>query len=69
MATGTVKWFSRVKRYGFVAPADGGTDVLLHYSELEKAGYDGLLEGTRISFDVGTHLGRPCAIDLTLRRD
>jgi CspA family cold shock protein len=67
---GTLKWFSKVKRYGFVQPSDGSADVFLHYSELERAGYhDGLIDGVRLEFDLGSHGARPCAQNIRLRRD
>ncbi len=46
--TGTVKWFDAVKGYGFIVPADGSADILLHLSCLKQSGYDGAQEGARI---------------------
>ncbi|MCC6437017.1 MAG: cold-shock protein [Acidimicrobiia bacterium] len=51
MATGTVKWFSNEKGYGFIA-RDGGTDVFVHYSAIDMAGYRGLQEGQRVEFEI-----------------
>ena len=51
MATGTVKWFSNEKGYGFIA-RDGGSDVLVHYSAIDMAGYRGLQEGQRVEFEI-----------------
>lgn len=52
MATGTVKWFNASKGYGFIAPEDGGKDVFVHVSAVERAGLSGLKEGQRVEFDV-----------------
>jgi cold shock protein len=52
MATGTVKWFNGTKGYGFIAPDDGGKDVFVHISAVERAGMRSLNEGQKISFEV-----------------
>ncbi len=52
MATGTVKWFNPGKGFGFVAPEDGGKDVFIHISALEKAGINGLAEGQKIEYQL-----------------
>lgn len=52
MAMGTVKWFNSTKGYGFIEPDDGGSDIFVHISAVEKAGYTGLAEGARISYEV-----------------
>ena len=52
VATGTVKWFNDVKGYGFIAPDNGGRDVFVHISAVEKAGLRGLAEGQKVSFEV-----------------
>ena len=52
MATGTVKWFNPGKGFGFVAPEDGGKDVFIHVSALERAGISGLAEGQKIEYQV-----------------
>ena len=54
MATGTVKWFSPVKGYGFITPDEGDKDLFVHFSEVVAAGMESLTEGQRISFDVVT---------------
>lgn len=53
MATGTVKWFNPGKGFGFVAPEDGGKDVFIHVSALERAGINGLAEGQKIEYELG----------------
>jgi CspA family cold shock protein len=52
MATGTVKWFNAQKGFGFIQPSDGGNDVFVHISAVERAGLTGLGEGQKVSFDV-----------------
>ena len=52
MAMGTVKWFNPIKGYGFIKPDVGGPDVFVHISSVEKAGYTGLAEGVRISYEL-----------------
>ena len=51
MSTGTVKWFSPEKGFGFIT-AEDGQDVFVHYSGIEGAGYRNLEEGTKVEFDV-----------------
>ena len=51
MATGTVKWFSNEKGYGFIAREDG-PDVFVHYKAIDGQGYRSLEEGQRVEFDV-----------------
>jgi CspA family cold shock protein len=52
MATGTVKWFNATKGFGFIQPTDGGTDVFVHITAVERAGMRDLNEGQKISYDV-----------------
>ena len=55
MATGTVKWFNGQKGYGFIQPDDdGGNDVFVHISAVERAGLSHLNEGQKVSFEVKT---------------
>ena len=49
---GTVKWFNQTKGYGFIKPEHGGPDVFVHISAVEKAGYAGLTEGARVSYEL-----------------
>jgi CspA family cold shock protein len=52
MRIGTVKWFNATKGFGFIQPEDGGADVFVHISAVERAGFRGLTEGQRISFEL-----------------
>ena len=52
MATGTVKWFNATKGFGFIQPDDGGKDVFVHISAVERAGMHDLNDGQKISYDV-----------------
>ena len=54
MATGTVKWFNSQKGFGFIQPADGGKDVFVHISAVERAGLSTLNEGQQVTFEVVT---------------
>jgi CspA family cold shock protein len=67
LANGTVKWFNGQKGYGFIAPDGGGKDVFVHISAVEKAGYDGLAEGAKVSFDVVPNKGKESAENLKLQ--
>lgn len=52
MATGTVKWFNETKGYGFIQPDNGGKDVFVHISAVERAGLRSLKDGQKISYDI-----------------
>ncbi|MFN4140263.1 cold-shock protein [Aestuariivirga sp.] len=54
MATGKVKWFNATKGYGFIAPDDGGKDVFVHISAVERSGLQSLQENQAVSFEVTT---------------
>ncbi|GJD50399.1 Cold shock protein CspA [Methylobacterium crusticola] len=54
MNTGTVKWFNDQKGFGFIQPDDGGKDVFVHISAVERAGLRGLVEGQKISYELQT---------------
>jgi len=61
--TGTVKWFSERKGYGFIVPDDGGDDLFVHHSEIQSEGTAALREGQKVEYEIGEgEKGRPCAI-------
>ena len=64
MATGTVKWFNPVKGFGFIQQADGGRDVFVHISAVERAGMGTLTEGQRVSYEVAIERGKQAATNL-----
>jgi len=66
VALGTVKWFNPTKGYGFIAPEDGGNDVFVHISAVEKAGYTSLAEGAKVSYELVTNRGKQAAENLRL---
>ncbi|MEX1660304.1 cold-shock protein [uncultured Thioclava sp.] len=67
MASGTVKWFNPTKGFGFIAPADGGKDIFVHISAVERAGIARLDDGQAVTFELETGRdGRQSARDLAL---
>ncbi|WP_114966086.1 cold-shock protein [Alkalilacustris brevis] len=67
MPTGTVKWFNASKGFGFIAPDDGGKDVFVHISAVERAGLTGLADNQKVSYELQAGRdGRSSAGDLKL---
>ncbi len=64
MATGTVKWFNGQKGYGFIQPDDGGKDIFVHATAVERAGMSSLNEGDKVSFEIVTDRGKASAGEL-----
>jgi CspA family cold shock protein len=64
MANGTVKWFNAQKGFGFIEPTDGGKDVFLHISAVERAGLSSVNEGQKVSYDVVNERGKDAAANL-----
>jgi cold shock protein len=64
MATGTVKWFSNEKGYGFITPDEGGEDLFVHFSAIAGGGFKTLDEGTKVSFEVTQGQKGPQATDV-----
>lgn len=64
MTTGTVKWFNATKGFGFIEPTEGGKDVFVHISAVQAAGWDGLQEGQKVSYEVEENRGKEAATNL-----
>jgi cold shock protein len=67
MATGTVKQFNAAKGFGFIQPDDGGREVFVHSSALDRAGLDVLTQGQKISYDVREERGKCAAANLKVQ--
>ena len=67
MANGTVKWFNPTKGFGFIQPEDGGSDVFVHISAVERAGLAGLDDNQKVSYELEAgRNGKESASDLKL---
>jgi len=66
MATGTVKWFNPTKGYGFIQPDNGGSDVFVHISAVQKAGLRTLNDGQKLSYELAAEKGKTSAVNLQL---
>ena len=64
MATGTVKWFNNKKGYGFITPDEGGQDIFVHISAVQKAGMRTLNEGAKIGYELMCERGKTVAGEL-----
>ncbi len=64
MPNGTVKWFNTTKGFGFVQPDEGGPDVFVHISAVQKAGMQGLNEGQKVSYELLNERGKTAAGNL-----
>ena len=64
VATGIVKWFNSNKGYGFIQPDNGGKDVFVHISAVERAGLSDLREGAKVSYEVVANRGKESAENL-----
>lgn len=62
--TGTVKWFNPTKGFGFIVPDNGGSDVFVHISAVEQAGWSTLNEGQKVKFELQENRGREAAANL-----
>ncbi|MBV7393933.1 cold-shock protein [Mameliella sediminis] len=67
MPNGTVKWFNTTKGYGFIAPEEGGKDVFVHISAVERSGLTGLADNQKVSYELREGRdGRTMASDLKI---
>lgn len=64
MAQGTVKWFNSQKGFGFIQPDNGGSDIFVHISAVERAGLRNLNEGQKVSYEIESAKGRDSATEL-----
>ena len=65
MATGTVKWFSDDKGFGFITPDDGGRDLFVHFSGIAGDGYRSLAEGAKVNYEAEEGPKGPKAVNVT----
>ncbi|HTX32046.1 MAG TPA: cold-shock protein [Solirubrobacteraceae bacterium] len=65
MATGTVKWFSDDKGFGFITPDDGGRDLFVHFTGVAGDGYRSLAEGAKVSYEAEEGPKGPKAVNVT----
>ncbi len=65
---GVVKWFNPIKGFGFIQPEQGGKDVFVHISALEKSGIQVLNEGQRVSYELTSNKGKTSAVNLKVAR-
>ena len=64
MANGTVKWFNATKGYGFIQPDEGGNDIFVHVSAVERAGLRALQDGQKVAYEVVQNRGKASAENL-----
>jgi len=65
LPTGAVKWFNGEKGYGFIIPDEGGNDIFVHHSNIAMDGFRTLVEGQKVSFEVGEGRKGPEAVNVS----
>lgn len=66
MAKGTVKWFNSTKGFGFILPEEGGNDIFVHISAVERSGLKGLDENQAVTYDLEEDRGRMAAANIEI---
>ena len=66
MAEGTVKWFNTTKGYGFIQPSEGGNDVFVHISAVQRAGLQSLADGQKVTYELQNERGKTATVDIQL---
>lgn len=66
MSTGTVKWFSDQKGFGFITPDDGGKELFAHHTNIQMQGYKSLKESQRVTYDVVNGAKGPAASNIRI---
>lgn len=66
MKKGKIKWYNSQKGYGFIESEEGGSDVFLHATSLERAGIQYIADGQQVSFELATNKGKTSAVNITL---
>ena len=69
MRKGVIKWYNSQKGYGFIASDEGGSDVFLHATSLERAGIQYIADGQKVSFELATNKGRTSAVNISIIED
>lgn len=64
--TGTVKWFNPTKGFGFIQPENGGNDVFVHISAVEKAGLRSLAENQKVTYEIQENRGKQAAANIAV---
>lgn len=63
---GTVKWFNRIKGFGFITPSEGGVEVFAHFSKILGEGYRNLREGQQVEYELKETARGPCAENIKI---
>ena len=64
---GVVKWFNNQKGFGFISPVNGGNDVFVHVSAIERSGLKSLKDGDKVQYELATERGKVAATNISVR--